>query len=97
MPAGRYRTIGKWVICALLAVTALSRLYLAQDHPTDIVAGVILGVAVPLAAFRLADPQRRVPGDATGAAGPRTWTSPASAARRSSGRCRTSSACSPPR
>ena len=56
VPAGRPRTVGKWVICALLAVTALSRLYLAQDHPTGIAAGVILGVAVPLAAFRLLTP-----------------------------------------
>ena len=52
VPAGRHRATGKWVICGLLAVTALSRLYLAQDHPTDILAGAILGVAVPLAAFR---------------------------------------------
>jgi membrane-associated phospholipid phosphatase/tRNA A-37 threonylcarbamoyl transferase component Bud32 len=56
VPAGRFRTIAKWVITVLLVVTALSRLYLAQDHPTDIVAGVILGVAVPLAAFRLLTP-----------------------------------------
>jgi tRNA A-37 threonylcarbamoyl transferase component Bud32/membrane-associated phospholipid phosphatase len=56
VPAGRYRTIGKWVICVVLAVTALSRLYLAQDHPTDIAAGAILGVAVPLAAFRMLTP-----------------------------------------
>jgi membrane-associated phospholipid phosphatase/tRNA A-37 threonylcarbamoyl transferase component Bud32 len=56
VPAGRTRTISKWVVCAVLAVTALSRLYEAQDHPTDIVAGVILGVAVPLAAFRLLTP-----------------------------------------
>ena len=56
VPAGRYRTIGKWVVGALLVITALSRLYLAQDHPTDIAAGVILGVAVPLAAFRLLTP-----------------------------------------
>jgi membrane-associated phospholipid phosphatase/tRNA A-37 threonylcarbamoyl transferase component Bud32 len=52
VPAGRHRTIGKWVICGLLAITALSRLYLAQDHPTDILAGAVLGVAVALAAFR---------------------------------------------
>jgi membrane-associated phospholipid phosphatase/tRNA A-37 threonylcarbamoyl transferase component Bud32 len=52
VPAGRHRTIGKWVLCGLLAITALSRLYLAQDHPTDILAGAILGVAVALAAFR---------------------------------------------
>jgi tRNA A-37 threonylcarbamoyl transferase component Bud32/membrane-associated phospholipid phosphatase len=56
VPAGRYRTAGKWVICGILAVTALSRLYLAQDHPTDIIAGAILGVSVPLAAFRLLTP-----------------------------------------
>jgi tRNA A-37 threonylcarbamoyl transferase component Bud32 len=37
-------------------VNGLSRLYLAQDHPTDVLAGVILGVAVPLAAFRLLTP-----------------------------------------
>ena len=56
VPAGRIRTIAKWVVAGLLVVTALSRLYLAQDHPTDILAGVILGVAVPLAAFRLLTP-----------------------------------------
>ena len=56
VPAGRFRTIAKWTILGLLLVTALSRLYLAQDHPTDIVVGVVLGVAVPLAAFRLFTP-----------------------------------------
>jgi membrane-associated phospholipid phosphatase/tRNA A-37 threonylcarbamoyl transferase component Bud32 len=56
VPAGRPRTIAKWVIAALVVVTAFSRLYLAQDHPTDILAGVIFGVAVPLAAFRLLTP-----------------------------------------
>ena len=56
VPTGRARAVGKWVICGLLAVTALSRLYLAQDHPTDIVAGAILGVAVTLAAFRWLTP-----------------------------------------
>jgi tRNA A-37 threonylcarbamoyl transferase component Bud32/membrane-associated phospholipid phosphatase len=56
VPAGRPRTAGKWSVCALLGVTALSRLYLAQDHPTDVVAGVILGVTIPLAAFRLLTP-----------------------------------------
>ncbi|MBB3675812.1 phosphatase PAP2 family protein [Modestobacter versicolor] len=56
VPAGRKRTVCKWVVCGLLLVTALSRLYLGQDHPTDVAAGVILGVAVPLAAFRLLTP-----------------------------------------
>ena len=61
VPAGRLRTVGKWVIAGILAVTSLSRLYLAQDHPTDIVAGAILGVAVPLAAFRLLTPNEVFP------------------------------------
>ncbi len=61
VPAGRFRTVGKWVVCGLLVLTAMSRLYLAQDHPTDILAGVILGVAVPLAAFRLLTPNEVYP------------------------------------
>jgi membrane-associated phospholipid phosphatase/serine/threonine-protein kinase RIO1 len=56
VPARQKREIAKWVACGILAVTGLSRLYLAQDHPTDVVAGVILGVAAPLAAFRLLTP-----------------------------------------
>ena len=56
VPAGRPRTGGKWVVCGILAATAVARLYLAQDHPTDAVAGVILGVTIPLAAFRLLTP-----------------------------------------
>jgi tRNA A-37 threonylcarbamoyl transferase component Bud32 len=61
VPAGRKRTIAKWVIAALLLVTALSRLYRAQDHPTDVLAGVIFGVAVPLAAFRMLTPNEVYP------------------------------------
>ncbi|MCW2700765.1 MAG: rane protein of unknown function, putative kinase domain [Blastococcus sp.] len=56
VPAGRSRTVAKWAIAPLLLLTALSRLYLAQDHPTDVLAGVIFGVAVPLAAFRMLTP-----------------------------------------
>jgi tRNA A-37 threonylcarbamoyl transferase component Bud32/membrane-associated phospholipid phosphatase len=56
VPAGRHRTAGKWIVFGLLVVTTLSRLYLAQDHPTDIAAAVILGVSLPLAAFRLLTP-----------------------------------------
>src|SRR3954454_10560622 len=56
VPAGRYRTAGKWIVFGLLVVTTLSRLYLAQDHPTDIAAAVILGVSLSLAAFRLLTP-----------------------------------------
>jgi tRNA A-37 threonylcarbamoyl transferase component Bud32/membrane-associated phospholipid phosphatase len=61
VPAGRWRTTGKWVVCGLLVLTAASRLYLAQDHPTGILAGVVLGVAAPLAAFRLLTPNAVYP------------------------------------
>ena len=61
VPAGRRRNAAKWVVLGLLLVTAASRLYLAQDHPTDVVAGVVLGVAAPLAAFRLLTPNEVYP------------------------------------
>jgi tRNA A-37 threonylcarbamoyl transferase component Bud32 len=61
VPPGRWRTVGKWTVCALLVVTALSRLYLAQDHPTGILAGIVLGVAAPLAAFRMLTPNAVYP------------------------------------
>ncbi|WP_448641307.1 phosphatase PAP2 family protein [Geodermatophilus sp. URMC 63] len=61
VPAGRPRSTGKWVVCGLLVVTAASRLYLAQDHPTDVLAGVVLGVAAPLAAFRMLTPNEVYP------------------------------------
>jgi hypothetical protein len=47
LQAGRIRQAGK------LAVAA-SRVYLAQDRPSDALFGLIIGVAVPLAAFRVA-------------------------------------------
>ena len=44
----------------MLAVVG-ARLYLAVDHPFDVVAGVALGVAIPLAAFRFFTPNDVVP------------------------------------
>jgi tRNA A-37 threonylcarbamoyl transferase component Bud32/membrane-associated phospholipid phosphatase len=61
VPAGRKRSIGKWIVTGLIALTILSRLYLAQDHPTGMLAGVVLGVAAPLAAFRLMTPNAVYP------------------------------------
>src|SRR5215471_7673270 len=46
---GRTRTYGKIAAAAVIAVFGLARLYLAVDHPDDVLLGVALGVAVPVA------------------------------------------------
>ena len=53
---GRPRSYAKAVVAAVVAVFGLSRLYLAVDHPDDVLFGVALGVAVPVAAFRFFTP-----------------------------------------
>jgi tRNA A-37 threonylcarbamoyl transferase component Bud32/membrane-associated phospholipid phosphatase len=49
---GRSRWIGKWIAGAIVGALALARLYLAVDHPTDVLFGIVIGVSVPLIAFR---------------------------------------------
>ncbi len=49
---GKPRTIAKWSLGAVLALVVLSRLYLAVDHPTDAAFGAIMGITIPLVAFR---------------------------------------------
>ena len=61
VPAGRLRERGKLVVAGLLAVTVLSRLYLAQEGPLDVLFAVVVGVAIPLAAFRMFVPNESFP------------------------------------
>ena len=56
VPAGRPRQIGKGIAAVLFALVGFSRMYLAQDSPTDVLFGLIIGVAIPLAFFRLFAP-----------------------------------------
>ena len=58
---GRPRSVAQAVVAALIAVFCLSRLYLAVDHPDDVLSGVVLGVAVPVAAFRYFTPDEVFP------------------------------------
>ena len=58
---GRPREWAKVAIALLLAVVAFARLYLAVDHPSDILWAVVLGVAVPLVAFRWFTPNEAFP------------------------------------
>jgi membrane-associated phospholipid phosphatase len=58
---GRPRSVAKAVVAAVVAVFCLSRLYLAVDHPDDVLSGVVLGVAIPVAAFRFFTPDEVFP------------------------------------
>jgi tRNA A-37 threonylcarbamoyl transferase component Bud32/membrane-associated phospholipid phosphatase len=61
LPPGRPRSRGKWAVGAILLLLGLARLYLAVDNPSDLVAGVILGVGVPVVAFRFFAPNEMFP------------------------------------
>src|SRR3954454_6241057 len=61
VPAGRLRQIAKPIIAVVLLLVSFSRLYLAQDAPSDALSGVVLGVAVALVAFRVFAPNAVFP------------------------------------
>jgi tRNA A-37 threonylcarbamoyl transferase component Bud32 len=61
VPAGKLRDRGKLVVGAVLAVVVFGRLYLGVDHPTDALTGLVLGVAIPLAGWRLLVPNDLFP------------------------------------
>jgi hypothetical protein len=61
VPAGRPRTIAKAVVGVAVLTFAAADLYLATFHPFDILVGVTLAVAVPLAAFRMYTPSEFIP------------------------------------
>ena len=58
---GRPREWAKLGIGVVLATVALARVYLAVDYPSDVVWAVVLGVAIPLAAFRWFTPNEVFP------------------------------------
>ena len=61
IPPGRFRSIAKFSTTGVLLLYWLARMYLGVDHPTDLVAGITLGVVVPLVAFRLITPNEVFP------------------------------------
>ena len=58
---GRPRSVAKALVAAVVALFCLARLYLAVDHPDDVLFGVVLGVAIPVAAFRFFTPDEVFP------------------------------------
>ena len=61
LPGGRARHRGAWIGAIILGLFCFGRLYLGVDHPTDVVAALALGGAVPVALFRLAIPDDILP------------------------------------
>jgi membrane-associated phospholipid phosphatase len=58
---GHVRDVAKRAGFVAVAVVAASRLYLGIDHPLDVVMGAVLGVAIPLIAFRFFTPNEVFP------------------------------------
>jgi tRNA A-37 threonylcarbamoyl transferase component Bud32/membrane-associated phospholipid phosphatase len=52
VPEGRWRNVGKFAATGLVALTALGRVVLGAEAPTDVLVGVAIGVTLPLLAFR---------------------------------------------
>ena len=58
---GRPRAYAKIAVAVLVTLFCLARIYLAVDHPDDVLFGVALGVAIPVAAFRWFTPNEVFP------------------------------------
>jgi hypothetical protein len=56
LPHGEVRNRGKVVAGALVTALGASRVYLGVDHPTDVLVAVVIGMAMPVVAFRLLTP-----------------------------------------
>ena len=61
VPRGDWRSRAKVVSGGYIAFLAIVRTYLAVDHPTDALVGVILGVTITLLGFRLLAPTDAFP------------------------------------
>jgi tRNA A-37 threonylcarbamoyl transferase component Bud32 len=61
VPAGRLRRLGKPVIAALVTALSVSLVYLAVNSPSDILIAVVVGVTIPLVAFRMITPNEVFP------------------------------------
>jgi membrane-associated phospholipid phosphatase/tRNA A-37 threonylcarbamoyl transferase component Bud32 len=61
VPQGRLRQVAKLVVGLLVAALSVSLVYLAVHSPTDVLFGLIIGVTVPLVAFRMLAPNEVFP------------------------------------
>jgi tRNA A-37 threonylcarbamoyl transferase component Bud32 len=61
VPEGRWRQVGKWAATAIVALAALGRVALGLDTPTDALLGAVIGVTIPLLAYRWFTPNEVFP------------------------------------
>jgi len=61
VPEGRWRNTGKWVATTLITLTAVGRVALGAEAPTDVLVGAAIGVTLPLVAFRVFTPSEVFP------------------------------------
>jgi membrane-associated phospholipid phosphatase/tRNA A-37 threonylcarbamoyl transferase component Bud32 len=61
VPEGRWRQVGKWAATAVVTLAGLARVALGLDAPTDVLFGAVIGVTVPLLAFRWFAPNEAFP------------------------------------
>jgi tRNA A-37 threonylcarbamoyl transferase component Bud32/membrane-associated phospholipid phosphatase len=61
VPEGRWRQRGKLLATGVVTLAGLGRIALGADAPTDVLVGVAIGVAIPLALFRLFAPNEVFP------------------------------------
>jgi membrane-associated phospholipid phosphatase/tRNA A-37 threonylcarbamoyl transferase component Bud32 len=61
VPQGRLRQLGKLIIAGLVTALSISLVYLGVNSPTDVVIAAIIGVTIPLVAFRLLAPNEVFP------------------------------------
>lgn len=61
VPSGRRRQRAKIALAAILALLSFARFYLGVDNPFDTLVGLVLGITVPLVAFRMFSPEDVVP------------------------------------
>jgi tRNA A-37 threonylcarbamoyl transferase component Bud32/membrane-associated phospholipid phosphatase len=61
VPQGRLRQLGKPIIAALVTALSIALVYLGVNSPTDVLIAAIIGVTIPLVAFRLLAPNEVFP------------------------------------
>jgi len=61
VPQGRLRQLGKLAVAGLVTALSISLVYLGVNSATDVLIGAIIGVTIPLVAFRLLAPNEVFP------------------------------------